>query len=119
MPTIPAITINVISIPQGSTYRDTVTITDQLTGLPVDLTGCTVESQLRDLNDSLVGIFVYDLGTPTLGVVSRILPAGDTAKLTVSTTPIYVWGIKITKPDLEVLPQITGGATVSLAVVHD
>jgi hypothetical protein len=109
---------NIIPITQGSDYADTVTI-KQPDGTPMDLTGYIVESQLRDLSSTKVADFTCEiLAPPTDGVIARSLSRFDTTGLVPLHTPNHVWGIRLTAPDGNVLPEIQGGAKVSQVVVQ-
>ena len=108
---------NLIKIPQGSDYSDTITVF-QAGGLtPVDLTGYTVKSQLKSLAGELVAEFVCSVPTPANGIVMRSLPNSVTTIIVPVTTPKYVWGLQLTSPSLTILPEIQGGATVTAEVV--
>lgn len=98
---------NVIEMTKGSTFNDSVIISNP-DGSPFNLTGCTVISQLRDYKmGSLIGTFTCTFGTPLTGLISRSLSAAVTSSL--NTANSYVWGLKVTKPDTSVLPEIQGG----------
>ena len=109
---------NVITISQGSTYNDTVTVS-QSNGNPVDLTGYTVSSQLRTEDGVQVATFICTVATPASGVIARELTAEATAALTPTKKliPKHVWGVELTTPSGDVLPEIQGGALVDIEVV--
>ena len=102
---------NVITISQGSTYSDTVTLTG------VDLTTATVTSQLRKLDGTLAAEFTVTKTTPLSGIITRWLSSADTTALTPSTSPNYVWGVQYEIGDT-ILPEVQGGALVIAEVVH-
>lgn len=102
---------NLIAIPYGCTYSDVITITG------TNLTGYIIESQLRGLDGVLVATFSIANTSLATGVFTRTLTPIQTALLVPSLVPAYVWGIKLTKPDGSILPEIQGGATVNAGIV--
>lgn len=107
---------NIITIGQGSTYTDTVTV-EQSAGVPVDLTGYSVRSQLRTVDDVIVGTFACTVPTPANGIIERELAAVTTAALVPSLSVQHVWGIELTAPSGAIVPEIQGGALINPEVV--
>lgn len=108
---------NIITVAQGSTYTDTVTLT-QSNGSPLNLTGYTVRSQIRDAAGVLVGTFTCTVTDPTTGVIARSMAKTITAALVPSATIKHAWGIELTQPSGAVLPEIQGGVIVTPEVVQ-
>lgn len=110
------ILLNVIPMFKGSTYRDTVTLTND-DGSPMDLSGYVVRSQLKTKLGEFVASFECTIPEPTTGVITRVMVETDTRLLTPSDKPAYAWGIELTGFYGEVLPEIQGGATVAPEIV--
>lgn len=106
----------VISITKGSTYKDYVTILD-VDGNVFDLTGLTVNSQIRTLSGVLAGTFTCIVSNPTSGGINRILDKNTTELLTPALDVRHVWGIEVTALDGTVYPEIQGGVIVLDEVV--
>ena len=102
---------NVITLNQGATYSDTVTV-KQPEGTPVNLTGYSVSSRIRALSGALVAEFTCTVATPTTGVIARTLSNTLTAAMVPSEYVGHVWGLKLTAPSGAVLPEIQGGVMV-------
>lgn len=110
------ILLNVIPMYKGSTYTDTVTLT-QDDGSPMDLSGYTVRSQLKTKLGEPAASFVCSIPDPLTGVIVRVMSEDDTRLLTPSDKPSYVWGVELTDFYGNVSPEIQGGATVKPEVV--
>lgn len=108
---------NIITISQGSTFSDMVTVTDTASGAPIDLTGYAARSQLRTITGALAGDFTCTIPSPATGVIVRSMAAAVTAALSPTLTIGHVWGIELTGPTGSVLPEIAGGAMITPEVV--
>ncbi|OHD24199.1 MAG: hypothetical protein A2Y38_24930 [Spirochaetes bacterium GWB1_59_5] len=108
---------NVITIDQGTTYTDEITIEQTEEGAPVDLTGYSVQSQLRDLTGSLAAEIACAIPSPASGVVQRSISAEDTAALVLCIdNPLYVWGLRCVNGGN--VFEIKGGALVQPSIVE-
>lgn len=109
-----------ISIQQGETYFDTVSCLNS-DGTPFDLTGCSIRSQLKTLDDVLKATFVCTVEEPLLGKIKRTISALDTALIDVVvpvTKVSHVWGVEITlSGGLDILPEIQGPALILPEIV--
>ncbi len=108
---------NIITIPKGSTYEDTVLVEHE-NGDPFVFTGYTVRSHLRTLSGALVGTFTCNIPLPDTGVVERALSVEETSLLNPEAHVTHVWGVEITETATgKVLPEIQGGAMIGPEVV--
>ncbi len=107
---------NVVTIYQGSTYRDTVTV-EQTAGVPLNLTGYTVQSKIKLVSTGDTVNFTCSVPTPSSGVVQRSLSNALTVSLTPCVAGKYVWALQLTAPSGDVLPEIQGGAIVIAEVI--
>ena len=106
---------NIIQITRGSSFSDSVTINNPDSS-DFDLTGCTLVSQLREAKTGvLAASFTCASSAPATGVLTRTMSAALTGALDV--TKQYVWGLRVTKPDASVLPEIQGGINLINNVV--
>lgn len=112
-----AIEENVIPITQGSTYTDEVYLEQTPGGEPVNLTGASVRSQLRNLAGALVATFactILDQVDPlTRGRIARVLTPELTRPLVPAEHINHNWGLEVTMGDGSVLPEIQGGAMIT------
>lgn len=116
---------NVINIPAGCTYRDSVVyfLSDGIT--PRDLTGCTAAAQIRDTEDILAAEFICTIPEPLTGAVVRTLTDSVTSELpaTLNRTtagaliPALVHGTQLTLANGDILPEVQGGVTVGPEIV--
>jgi hypothetical protein len=105
--------MNLITISQGSDCTGTLTL-KQPDWTPIDLTGYSARGQVRDMSGALVASMVC---TISASVVSWAISNAETAALIPAASPSYVWGIELTAPSGQILPEIQGTAQVTVEVV--
>ncbi len=110
-------TLNQITICQGSDYSDTITCNQSGGITPVDLTGYTVSSLLKTVDDVLVATFVCTIPDPALGVIHRSLTDSVTLLLNAYPTVEHVYGVQLIAPSGDKLPEIQGGALIIPEIV--
>lgn len=107
-----------INVYQGATF--TLAPVWKIDGLPVDITGYSIDMQVRPTTD---GTLITELSTANgravisgaLGMVTLTLSATETALLTSGT---YMYDLNYTAPDLTVTKILTGNFVVNAAVTH-
>lgn len=110
---------NLIKVTPGSDLGVTVNVTQSISGgLPVDMTGYAAVAQVRTVQGVLVTTFTCDMSSAPDGVVQLNLTPAQTALLVPSPEAQYVWGLRLTAPDLTVIPEINGGVIVRPEVVQ-
>lgn len=108
---------NKIYIHRKSSYEDMILITNQ-DGIPIDLTGCIIESELRTEDGVLKAVFQCSAPYPPSGSISRKLTKEDTSELVGGDIITHAWGLRVTFPDNSTLPEINGGAMIYESVVE-
>jgi hypothetical protein len=102
-------------IKQGSTFKLPFLAVDA-TGAPVDLTGCTILSQIRKTTLSSVVTQTFTAlidPDPTTGRFALVLSAAQTSAIPAGDSPIapasqYVWDVELHAADTTVAPLAYG-----------
>lgn len=116
---------NVINIPAGCTYRDSVVYYQEDGVTPRNLAGCTATAQIRDLDDVLVATFACSIDDPLTGTIHRTLTESLTTLLPATLKrntagvliPVLVHGTALKLMNNDVLPEVQGGVTVGPEIV--
>lgn len=115
-----------LKIDQGADFNLQFLLKDSA-GDPIDLTGCSIEGQMRTTTEDAIA---YDLtvgfsGTPTDGIVNVSMDATDTSLLPVlaSRTPkrvptYFCYDIALTKADGKIIRILQGLVEVSPEVTR-
>ncbi|GFK96007.1 hypothetical protein NNJEOMEG_03881 [Fundidesulfovibrio magnetotacticus] len=105
-----------LKIDQGATLALDIECQDDA-GKPMDLTGYTVQAQIRRRHDDPepAAVFAAALDDPSTGVVGLILDAHQSGGLTKS---YGVWDCEVTAPDGSVQRLVEGKVNVSPQVTR-
>jgi uncharacterized membrane protein YfhO len=111
-----AVFVSNIVIEQGFDFASTFQLEDTVTNDILDLTDYTIESKLRKTYTSSTSIsFTVTVSTPQNGQVLLSLTSAQTAELKAGR---YVYDIKGTRPDGNVIKIIEGSALVRPGVTR-
>jgi len=103
-----------IKIEQGSTFSRTIVLKDDQ-GTPVDLTGATVTSKMRQTFDSATAYtFTCTLSpTPTDGTFTWVMSATNTALIALTGGTTFVYDVEVLFADTTVMRILQGTVSVS------
>jgi len=111
-----AVYVNNLVINSGTTFDQTFTLEDSYTNSPMDLTGCTVSSQMRKWSGSSTATeFNALIVRPLLGEISVGLTTTQTLQLKPGR---YVYDVLVTAPDDEVTKVVEGMVLVREGVTR-
>lgn len=97
-----------LTVRRGDTIRFQFTM-KQANGQPLDVTGWSFLSQLRDTTDTLVESFTINVLDAANGVLELLLPAINSASLPVDSLN---WDLQATDPVSDVRTLFTGRVKV-------
>lgn len=104
-----------IEIKQGCTFALLIALA-QPSGAPLDLTGCTLRSECRDVSGTLICTFAVTVTDAAAGEISMNLTATATSALTPTATNSHVYDLKMVDSLGSVSRILQGGVMISRGV---
>jgi hypothetical protein len=107
------------AIPQGADYTYTVTL-QNAAGAAIDLTGCTLASQVRCNHDGdLLGAFTVGVTAPPTGVATLTMTSSVTSQLPATAAGLY-WrhDVMLTRTDGSVVRLLEGNVQVDPSITR-
>ena len=95
-------------IDQGSTFSNIINITDDITNLPINITGYVVTCQIRKsyYSSNTTAEFAVSIPTPTDGTIILTLDSNATSNIAPGR---YVYDVLLKDPEAETVTRVLEG----------